>query len=79
MEQEIFCVTDLSLSPKPKTTITMASASAAAAVGWYDKSPSDMSLKELKLAICNAGLRGESEGFLEKSEFVGLLTSYLPT
>ena len=36
-----------------------------------------MTLRELKQAICNAGLRGESEGFLEKSEFVGLLTSYL--
>jgi hypothetical protein len=55
----------------------MASTSASAAVGWYDKSPSDMTLRGLKQAICNAGLRGESEGFLEKSEFVGLLTSYL--
>ena len=36
-----------------------------------------MSMKELKLAIGNAGLRNECVGFLEKQEFVGLLNSYL--
>ena len=56
---------------------TSSSADASAATSWFDKSPTDMSMKELKLAICNAGLRNESVGFLEKSEFVGLLTSYL--
>ncbi len=36
-----------------------------------------MSMKELKLAIGNAGLRGDTEGFVEKSEFIALLDSYV--
>ena len=54
-----------------------ADAAAATSTSWFDKSPTDMSMKELKLAIGNAGLRGESGGFVEKSEFISLLNSYL--
>ena len=50
---------------------------AAAATRWFDKSPTDMSMKELKLAIGNAGLRGDTEGFVEKCEFIALLDSYV--
>lgn len=44
---------------------------------WYDKIPTEMSMKELKLGISNAGMRGESDGFVEKYEFVALIESYL--
>ena len=44
---------------------------------WFDKSPSEMSMKELKLAISNSGLRGQCDGFVERHEFVALLDSYL--
>ena len=50
--------------------------SATAATSWFDKRLADMSMKELKLAISNAGLRGETEGFVEKQEFIALLNSY---
>jgi hypothetical protein len=40
------------------------------------KSPSEMSIKELKEAIRQAGLTSQATGFREKSEFVELLTNY---
>lgn len=40
------------------------------------KSPSEMSIKELKEAIRQAGLSHRANGFREKSEFVDLLTEY---
>ncbi len=52
------------------------SSTAAAAACWFDKNPNDMSMTELKLAISNAGLCGESEGFVERSEFITLLNSH---
>jgi hypothetical protein len=44
---------------------------------WFNKRPGEMSMKELKLAISNAGLRADTDGFVEKSEFIALLESYL--
>ena len=53
----------------------MASFSAADdASSWFDKSPSEMSLKELILSCRNTGL--ETVGFVEKQEYVSLLASY---
>ena len=40
------------------------------------KAPSEMSIKELKLAIKNAGLVNKAVGFSEKYEFVKLLEDY---
>ena len=40
------------------------------------KLPSEMSIKELKEAIRQAGLTQRANGFREKSEFVELLTEY---
>lgn len=40
------------------------------------KDPADMSVKELKAAIRNAGLSARTVGFMEKSEFVKLLTEH---
>lgn len=40
------------------------------------KAPSDMSVKELKAAIRAAGIANKSVGFMEKSEFVKLLTDF---
>ena len=52
-------------------------AAAATTTCWFDKNANEMSMRELQLAISNAGLRGESEGFVEKSEYIALLTSHL--
>jgi len=41
------------------------------------KAPSDMSIKELKLALKHAGLGNKITTFVEKSEFVNLLEQYL--
>ena len=40
------------------------------------KSPTEMSVKELKVAIRNAGLSSSAVGFTEKSEFIKLLQDY---
>ena len=40
------------------------------------KDPSDMSVKELKAAIANAGLQAQARGFCEKSEYVKLLLDH---
>jgi len=40
------------------------------------KDPSDMSIKELKMAIRNAGLGNQAVGLMEKSEFVKLLKDH---
>jgi hypothetical protein len=40
------------------------------------KDPADMSVKELKEAIRNAGLSSQARGFCEKEEFVNLLKSH---
>jgi len=40
------------------------------------KDPSEMSVKELKAAIRNAGLLSKAAGFMEKQEFVRLLTDH---
>jgi hypothetical protein len=48
-----------------------------ATTAWFNKRPGEMSMKELKLAISNAGLRTDTDGFVEKSEFIALLESYL--
>ena len=40
------------------------------------KDPSEMSIKELKDAIRAAGLSSQAVGFLEKSDFVNLLTRH---
>ena len=40
------------------------------------KQPSEMSIKELKLAIRNLGLGSKAVGFFEKIEFVHLLNKY---
>lgn len=40
------------------------------------KEPSEMSIKELKEAIRNAGLSRQAAGFCEKSEFISLLQSH---
>ncbi len=40
------------------------------------RNPSDMSIKELKSAIREAGLSRQAEGLFEKSEFVQLLQQY---
>ena len=41
------------------------------------KSPSEMTIKELKLAISNIGLVSQALGFSEKSEFISLLENHL--
>ena len=41
------------------------------------KEPKEMSIKELKNAIKNAGLLSKTLGFVEKSEYVRLLQDYL--
>lgn len=40
---------------------------------WFNKRPGEMSMKEFKLAISNSGVRTDTDGFVEKSEFVALL------
>lgn len=40
------------------------------------KDPADMSVKELKEAIRNAGLSNQARGFCEKEEFVNLLKTH---
>lgn len=40
------------------------------------KPPSEMSVKELKVAIRNNGLNSKAVGFTEKHEFVKLLEDY---
>lgn len=40
------------------------------------KSPSEMSVKELKAAIVRNGLGSKALGFTEKQEFVALLTAF---
>ena len=40
------------------------------------KSPADMSIKELKAALREAGLLSQAAGFVEKSEFVRLLDEH---
>jgi hypothetical protein len=40
------------------------------------KSPADMSIKELKAALREAGLLSQAVGFVEKSEFVRLLDEH---
>jgi len=40
------------------------------------KEPAEMSVKELKAAIRNAGLVEKAKGFTEKSEFVELLLKH---
>ena len=40
------------------------------------KDPSEMSIKELKTAVRNAGLSSKALGFSEKQEFVFLLKSH---
>lgn len=43
------------------------------------KSPSEMSVKELKGAILRAGIQSQALGFSEKSEFVDLLEKHYAT
>lgn len=40
------------------------------------KDPRDMTVKELKVAIANAGLQQKARGFCEKEEFVNLLVEH---
>jgi hypothetical protein len=40
------------------------------------KAPSEMTVKELKTAIRHAGLTSKAVGFMEKAEFVALLTEH---
>lgn len=40
------------------------------------KDPSEMSVKELKVAVRSAGLSAQANGFTEKSEFVKLLKDH---
>lgn len=40
------------------------------------KAPNEMSVKELKAAIRNAGLASQAVGFSEKQEFVTLLEAH---
>lgn len=40
------------------------------------KNPSEMSVKELKAAIHDAGLARQTQGFTEKSDFVKLLKDH---
>ena len=43
------------------------------------RNPSDMSVKELKAAIKEAGLSSQAVGFAEKSEFIQLLQGHYET
>jgi hypothetical protein len=40
------------------------------------KSPADMSMRELRQAVQEAGLTSRTRGFVEKEEFVRLLEEY---
>jgi len=66
------------ISPQRRGVMDAPSSSASdATTAWFNKRPGEMSIKELRLAISNAGLRTDTDGFVEKSEFVSLLESYL--